>query len=216
MLFRSENAGLGAETGRGLNLLAGALKKLEGMQIHAIGHSAGSIVLAYLLPLLRNGPSIKTCTLWAPAATLELANDRYAPALDKRVLEKLWIEYMSDRRERDDNVAKVYRKSLLYLVSRALEDAHKKPLMGLAASYDPQVAKDAYGSGFDTELSTWRAATSSKRVTLVTHDEATVSDGTKRFPIAHGSFDNDVRAANDAIERILGAPPSVRVTRLDY
>lgn len=210
-----ENAELGAEADRGLGLLAKALAKLNGMEVHAIGHSAGSIVLAHLFPLLKKGQGLKTCTLWAPAATVELANARYRPALASGTVKNLVIENMSDRRERDDTVGGVYRKSLLYLVSRALEDTHKTPLMGLQATYDDKLASDVYG-GFKGELTTWRGAWNQKSVQIVPRDEETISNGSQKAKIAHGSFDNDVKSANAVIERILGAPPKVRVTRLEY
>lgn len=126
------------------------------------------------------------------------------------------IENMSDRRERADTVSGVYRKSLLYLVSRALEDTHKTPLMGLAATYDDKLASDTYGDGFKTELNTWSGAWKQKSVEIVLRDDETISTGAQKIKIAHGSFDNDIKSANTAIERILGAPPKVRVTKLEY
>ncbi len=144
-----------------------------------------------------------------------LANARYRPALASGTVKRLVIENMSDRRERDDTVGGVYRKSLLYLVSRALEDTHKTPLMGLAATYDGKLASDIYG-GFTTELNTWSGAWKQKNVEIVARDEPTIFTGAQKIPIAHGSFDNDLKSANAVIERILGAPPKVRVTKLEY
>ena len=211
-----ENAELGAAPGRVLRLLARALAGLKDMEIHVVGHSAGSIVLAKLLPLLKSGPAVKTCTLWAAAATVQLANAAYRPALAQGAVGRMTIENMSDERERADTVSGVYRKSLLYLVSRALEDAHKRPLMGLAATYDPGLGREVYGKNFDRELETWRAACKQSKVEIVTRDEPAVSNGVQKVPIAHGSFDNDVKSVNAAIERILGGPVKREVSKLEY
>lgn len=211
-----ENATLAAESGRGLQLLARALGALKGIEIHAVGHSAGSIVLASLLRLLSRGPGISSCTLWAPAATVELANDSYRPALEKGRLGKLAVENMSDQRERDDNVSGVYRKSLLYLVSRALEVAHKKPLMGLAATYDAGLSASVYGDGFDRELAAWRTTCADFKVDVVARSEPAVSTGVRKISISHGGFDNDIRSVTAAIERILGGPVKKKVTQLEY
>ena len=211
-----ENADLGAAPGRVLRLLAKALAGLRGMEIHLVGHSAGSIVLAELLPLLKGGPAVKSCTLWAAAATVELANAAYRPALAQGIVERITMENMSDERECADTVSRVYRKSLLYLVSRALESAHKKPLMGLAATYDSDLGSEVYGESFNRELEMWRAACKEHKVEIVTRNEAAVSNGVRTFPIAHGSFDNDLKSVNAAIRRIVGGPLKRAVSRLDY
>ena len=44
---------------------------------------------------------------------------------------RLDIYNLSERAELRDNVAKLYRKSLLYLVSRALERDKDKPILGM-------------------------------------------------------------------------------------
>ncbi|MDR4493863.1 MAG: hypothetical protein R3B74_05480 [Nitrospirales bacterium] len=36
------------------------------------------------------------------------------------------------------------------------------------------------------------------------HDEALVSDGVQKIPLAHGSFDNDVEVMTRTLKRILG------------
>ncbi len=73
-----ENA-LAASVAKGAaQLVAEQLAKLAqanpGLEIHVVGHSAGSILHAPLLQML-TGPlklKVRTCTLWAPACTVEL------------------------------------------------------------------------------------------------------------------------------------------------
>ncbi|MDR4493864.1 MAG: C1 family peptidase [Nitrospirales bacterium] len=98
------------------------------VEIHLMGHSAGSILFGYLLDhLVARQMKVHSCTLFAPACTVRFALNHYKPAIEARqVLKKsdLTIEILSDARELGDSVGP-YGKSLLYLVSRALEDYHK-------------------------------------------------------------------------------------------
>ena len=57
-------------------------KKLPGLEIHMVGHSAGSILLAPVVKLLADrGLKVETCTMWAPACTVELFRANYLPAM---------------------------------------------------------------------------------------------------------------------------------------
>ena len=86
------------------------------IELHLVGHSAGSIFHAYLLPLLRErGLTVKTLTLFAPACTMELFEENILPYAQKGV-ERLTIFNLTDETEQDDSVTSAYNKSLLYLV----------------------------------------------------------------------------------------------------
>ena len=100
-------------------------------EIHLVGHSAGSIFLAPLVQFLTNdcGLDVHTCTLWAPACTLDVLRDFYAPAVEAKKIKKFALFTMDDATERADNCAEIYHKSLLYLVSDAFETQYRVPIV---------------------------------------------------------------------------------------
>ena len=124
--------------------LAAARPELE---IHLVGHSAGSVLLAPLLRLLTTprahgglGLNVASCTLWAPACTMALFDSHYAPALEAGTLQRLALFTLTEHAEASDRCADVYHQSLLHLVSHALESRPRipwlrpdgVPLLGLA------------------------------------------------------------------------------------
>ena len=111
------------------DLLQALRKRLPALEVHMVGHSAGSILLAPLVSLLgARGIPVKSCTLWAPACQMELFNQHYVPALTAKKIEKMAIFALTDKAEQDDNCGRIYNKSLLYLVSNAFEDQARIPL----------------------------------------------------------------------------------------
>lgn len=148
-----QNASAAADRDAGLTLLAGHLAELKNripaLEIHLMGHSAGSILHGHLLDRLAlKKVQVKTATLYAPACTVGFALDHYVPAIDKGVLAKdrLFFDILSDEREQADTVGP-YGKSLLYLVCRALEDVHKMPILGMESAWNPAVeAKDQWNA----------------------------------------------------------------------
>src|SRR5690606_11629173 len=138
-----ENA-LGATVNKegGARLTIAELMKLDKLEIHVIGHSAGAIFLAPLVQLLTTkgviadgplkgerglGGTIKSCSLWAPACTMELFEKTYLPAIDAGTLESFSLFTLTDPAEQDDHCANIYHKSLLYLVSNAFEAKARIP-----------------------------------------------------------------------------------------
>ncbi|NRD79766.1 hypothetical protein HPT25_20730 [Bacillus sp. BRMEA1] len=98
------------------------------MEIHIVGHSAGSIVLSTLLNRLNEkdpklqGLKIKSCTLMAAACTETLFNEVYLPAIQNQIIENFFLYTLNDELERDDTCWEIfYRKSLLYAISECLE-----------------------------------------------------------------------------------------------
>ena len=174
-------------------LLEANESRTEPLQIHLICHSAGSILIAHLLEAIKtmglqhDKTHIKTCSLMAPACTVDLFNAHYAQriGLPARTdgIGKLYQYNLTDEREQDDGIKIVYFKSLLYLVSNAFEDKKKMPLLGmekflggLPKSPD-HIIKHA---GIDSNF------TDSK---------------------THGGFDNDALTMNDILKNILGHVP---------
>ena len=113
------------------------------LEIHVIGHSAGSIFHAPLVRLLASKGAIKSgylkgekgyglpissCTLWAPACTIELFKLAYMPAISDASIERFALFTLTDKAEQDDTCSDIYHKSLLYLVSHAFEEKPRIPL----------------------------------------------------------------------------------------
>jgi hypothetical protein len=236
-----ENVARGTQPGHGLEALAhwlGALRtRLGGLEIHLVGHSAGSFVCGRLLSLLRvEGIRASTCTLYAPACDLAFAREHFQAAVDAGTLARaaLRVHVLSDRREREDSVGP-YRKSLLYLVSRALERRHRTPILGLASAFDPERASaDHWHEATLADVHAWQSffwgadapAGFADRGRpglgggLEVLDRKQVSAGPRQIAAAHGCFDNAVDVVSDTIAAILGLPPGAkppyRVKDLDY
>ena len=103
-------------------------------------------------------------------------------------LPKLIVYNLTEELERDDHVAYAYRKSLLYLVSRALERERNKPLLGMQRH--------------------------SKKLSDGPRLKFIYSDGKNEFSrsTSHGGFDNDVYTLNAIMKTILGKNPPHKFT----
>lgn len=211
-----QNADAAAASGGGIEILAQHLEELAravaGLEIHLVGHSAGSIILGHLVRLLyKAGRRVQTVTLFAPACTLRFALDHYrgdAPSRPILPPDRLHCEIMNDERERADSVG-LYGKSLLYLVSRALEDVHKMPLLGMEVAWPTKsgfaLSDNVWAKSKQSDLEEWGRYCGSK-LSPSTSDKSReqVSTGSGTTRLAHGSFDNDVVVISRTLERILG------------
>jgi hypothetical protein len=215
-----QNAEAAVTVGGGLRQLAAHLEALRGelgktVEIHLLGHSAGSILLGHLSRrLVARKVDIASLGLYAPACTMGYAADFIGAALKARRLSRrqVYFELLSDRREQGDTVGP-YGKSLLYLVSRALEDVHKTPLLGLAAAWNPDDPGDVVNQRRRGDVAAWRKVWANGPKPRE-HDQPQVSDGQGKITIAHGSFDNDVAVVGRSIEFILGGKPAFPVENL--
>lgn len=220
-----QNAQAATSAGQGLGLLAGHLKRLAadhaGLEIHLIGHSAGSILHGNLLDLVRRAKvPVASCTLFAPACTVSFAQEHYGKAITGGTLAPngLFVENLSEEREQADSVGP-YGKSLLYLVSRALEEFHKMPLLGKTLEWtetDSGRRNQLFGAAGAADVAAWQTFVRDQQLNAPTLCRtATVSDGLGRIPSAHGSFDNDVAVITRTIERAKGAKakPAVECLR---
>jgi hypothetical protein len=230
-----ENAARGATEDHGLDELAENLVRLRkdqpGLRLHLVGHSAGSILLGHLLPLLRDeaGASavaarVDTCTLYAPACSVAFANRHYGEAARKGQLDilRLALHILSDKQEKDDALPspsmEVYGKSLLYLVSRALDDVRKMPLLGFerAALRGYENDEDQWEKSELAAVREWLKLHRQDRVRVVPGPRIPVDahGGTKQP--THGSFDNNVEVIGRTIESITGKPVVKPIEWLDY
>ena len=112
------------------------LRRTLPFKLHIVGHSAGAIFQAGVVRWLHaQGQALDTCTLWAPACTMETFRQDYLPAIEDGTIGRFGLFALDDATEQDDHCARVYNKSLLYLVSRSFENSAigpGTPLLGMA------------------------------------------------------------------------------------
>ena len=170
----------------------------ERIELHAVGHSAGSIFHAHFLPaaLAAGVPQFKSLQFLAPAIRV----DTFEKQLLNRIgpgngVEHLSVFTMARDFELDDNCFSLYRKSLLYLIYFSLEPNRKTPILGLEESIrDNAKLKrlfnlDRRGEGAGEVI--WSVSKA------VTGRSATTSR-------THGGFDNDAPTMQSVAQRILG------------
>ena len=204
-----ENALCVADAGCAASRVVDQLKKLakkaeqagQGFEIHMVGHSAGSILHAPIVKLLTaRGLSIETCTLWAPACTVDVFKKFYVPAMESKALRKLTVYALKDKTERDDDCAKIYNKSLLYLVSNAFEDKERIPL------FRDGVPILGMEKAFDDDL---RAIFNKHGAELVLTPNTEPDDSPSASEaMHHGDFDDDKKTVMSTFRRIAGGAGS--------
>jgi len=229
-----ENAARGALEGHGLEQLAGNLvaltKDLPKLEVHFVGHSAGAILLGHLLPLLRAQAGSATtrarpvsCTLLAPACSVRFARAHYGAAMDAGQLDptRLALHVLSDKNDKDDGLPSpnmaLYGKSLLYFVSRALDDVRKMPLLGFerAALRGYEDNDDSWDEDELPELQAWLDAFRGT-VNVVSDARVRVSREGHTIQATHGSFDNNIAVVSATIEALKGEALAHPVEWLDY
>ena len=162
------------------------------VELHLVGHSAGSIFHAHLLPLLvERGLAVKTLTLFAPACTMALFESNILPHVGKGI-ERLTIFNLNDETERDDSVTSIYHKSLLYLVSEAFEAKRGEPLLGMQKCWKNTKARRSLGK-----------AVAENNATVI-HSKGGPNLTLRSNSTTHGGFDNDEDTLNSTLRIILG------------
>ncbi|MFT5905939.1 MAG: putative alpha/beta hydrolase family esterase [Cryomorphaceae bacterium] len=189
LAFRSDGAGL-TTLKVFINCLRQAAANGKPKKIHIMGHSTGGIIIAHLLRALQNTTvEVHTCSLLAPATTIDLFKSHYLPVINggkKLSLKQMDIYNLSNHLERDDSVGP-YRKSLLYLVSNAFERAGKGThILGM----------QKFLKNFDDDVTAMPS---------IHYSNGHSSRNTQSS--SHGGFDNDVSTMNHALKQILGAKP---------
>jgi peptidoglycan hydrolase-like protein with peptidoglycan-binding domain len=212
-----ENAAFASQPLRGGDLLVTALQNLvstwqDDFEIHLVGHSAGSIFFGHLLDLmaargLQN--HVKSLHLYAPACTVQFANRHFAPL--GNLMRRTYLDILSDENERDDNVGKVYRKSLLYFISNALENDARTPLLGLAPVFDREYDSKWDGSSTSSEaLNKWRQTAEDaglrmgRNIQLLSKRKVRTSISGTEINASHGCFDNAIDIVERTLQRITG------------
>jgi hypothetical protein len=184
------------------------------VELHVVGHSAGSIFHAPLVRLLtaKKGPlpsgllkgqtgygiKVESCTLWAPACTIELFKQAYLPAIQDGTIKRFALFTLTDDAEQDDNCANIYHKSLLYLVSNAFEAKARIPLF---REGEPLLGMQKFVRQ-DKQLSAlFKKSTSNWILAPNTEPEDSEDASTATH---HGDFDDDGPTVKATLARILG------------
>ena len=197
----SAEAGGARYVAQQLAVLAGtpALQQGHSLELHAGGHSAGSIFHSWFLPMARaeNVPQFKTLQMLAPAITVAEFDARLAPEIGAGAVDKAVLYTMGRPHEEADNCAGVYRKSLLYLIHHALEREMRTPVLGLEISLR---ADDAAARLFGLKGA---AGAPGRAVWSVTQ----VSTGrSASAAVHHGDFDDDIPTMSSVAANVLDEP----------
>jgi len=202
------NAVQAAEPGKGATLTIDRLKSYvgdhENTQVHVVGHSAGAIFAIGVLKLLAAaGIPVVSLAYLAPAIRTDTFLDEVLPLLRHAdgTTPRFVSFAMTDEAELDDICEAggftFYRKSLLYLVSRALEvpstrDAPEVPLVGMqlfeSTTIDNTNLRDA-------------VAAIGGNLVWAPH---TAPDDSRSRSSSHGGFDDDSYTMTSVLMRILG------------
>ena len=194
-----ENAEGASEDRHGADVLAKHLRQfqLDGndIELHLVGHSAGTILLSHMIPALALWElDVKSLTFYAPACTTGLFRDNVIPHLGGgRTVDRATVFNLNGAAERDDDVINVYNKSLLYLVSGAFEERRDEPILGLERDLEKDSAVvNALGG---VVRKTGPAVIRSSRggaVRLRSNSDS------------HGGFDNDAHTLNSTLRIVKG------------
>ncbi|MDN5568473.1 MAG: caspase family protein, partial [Paracoccus sp. (in: a-proteobacteria)] len=189
----------------GLTLLTQELARAFGPTpppLDLVGHSAGAVVLLHLLPVLRaSGCSAHSFQTLAPAATTGLylsGLQAAAPAMHCR------IYTMTDQAERADNVAGIYGKSLLYLVSHGFEAHYGQAISGLQRDL---LANARLVGG----LTGWSAGVTREALVFAPPPPGT-PQRLQSCATSHGDFDNDTATMWSVMRFIRGPGQDQRIT----
>ncbi len=197
------NAALSSEPSGGAHYVAGRLKEFcdatPGAELHAVGHSAGSIFHSWFLPMASQlgVPAFASMQLLAPAIRIDefvaRLRDVVGPSAFVRTAR---IFAMSDRYERDDNCISIYRKSLLYLIYHALEAKNETPILGLETSVadDPDIRQFFTPASGGPASAIWSVTPASAPANVVSHSTS------------HGGFDDDRETMSSVAAHILSQP----------
>jgi hypothetical protein len=167
------------------------------LELHAVGHSAGSIFMGHLLQAAaatRHLPAFDSLHFMAPAIRTDAFKALVQPLLGAQV-NALTLYTMRRDFERDDHCALIYRKSLLYLVRAACEPEGEVPILGLEDSLrEDAVLRGVFGlagpPGAHAEVVWSRSAAGEGR----SASRATT----------HGGFDDDAPTMESIARRVLG------------
>jgi hypothetical protein len=169
-------------------------------ELHVVAHSAGSILFSHAVDALCSlGIPFKTLQFFAPAIRIDDFAEYTLPAIKSGRCPKATMYILSKQQELDDTVGP-YGKSLLWLVSNALEDKRETPILGMKEY-------------IQSEASLKKLAFQE-----IIESDGKGATGAQCMSETHGGFDNDPATMNAVLSRILGKKPNPRFEPrdLDY
>jgi len=170
--------------------------------LHAVGHSAGAIFHSHFIPSARavGAPRFDSLQLLAPALRVDGFRSQLLPLVGTDI-DRLTLFTMNMQAEEDDTCFQVYRRSLLYLVSRIFEVEDDAPILGLEQSIrdDPELLR-AFGL-------VPGAKGCAEVIWSPTAPDAPLDS--RSSATSHGGFDNDADTMNSVARRILDRPAIV-------
>ncbi len=174
----------------GARLLLDRLTPLrDTVRLHLVGHSAGAIVHAHLLTELeRDGWTVESLNLLAPATTVALYQREFAPRMASAMVRRAVQFHLTDECENNEGgamrAALLYKRSLLYLISNAFEGPHGVPVLGMRKYFERDVLP-TLPAAWQYRVAPASAASSAVR---------------------HGDFDNDARTQAAVVAHIRNQP----------
>lgn len=231
-----ENAEGGTAPDHVLDLTARLLRELRDglaqsgktLELHLVGHSAGSILLGHLLGRLGGAAPVSaaSCELYAAACSSGFAVQHYGEADKAGVLslKTLRLHVLTDANERADGLPDarrdIYGKSLLYLVSRALDDVRKQPLLGMERALvkpDPAWVDDQWAGPPNADVAAWlKRWPAGDLLNRITSPKVRITKAGDQIDAGHGSFDNNIDVLTGTLERIRGSALVAPMEWLDY
>lgn len=204
-------------------LLVPALEKLKdagtAVSLHAVGHSAGTIFHAHLLPVMHElGAEVSSLSFLAPAIRVDLFKEKLGTLVvpdagGDKAIERFFVLTMEEDAERSDHCWQIYRKSLLYFVSNSFEGLRRKPLLGLQQS----IRKDAeLRDLFGVDRKGRPVAGAAPHGTLYLSFAKGNEPSELTRSLAHGCFDNDPFTMSTVLRRIRGVADQPPLGRDDF
>ena len=135
---------------------------------------------------------------------------------------------LTDGNERADGLPDarrdIYGKSLLYLVSRALDDVRKQPLLGMERALvkpDPAWVDDQWALGPggkpNPDVAAWlKRWPGGDLLQRVASPKVRITKAGDQIDASHGSFDNNIDVLTGTLERIRGGALVAPMEWLDY
>ncbi len=109
------------------------------LRLHLVGHSAGSIVHAYMIDAgVKLGLPFESVSFLAPALRIDEFRARVLPHIDSGAVGRYQQFHLTDKAEQEDASCRPYGRSLLYLISESFEGGGRTPLLGLQKYFDAE------------------------------------------------------------------------------
>jgi hypothetical protein len=172
-------------------------------ELHIVAHSAGSILSSHAAPVLAGlGIPWKSIQFMAPAIRIDAFKKLMQQLIISGKLPKPTLYILSKVGELDDDVGP-YGKSLLYLVSNALEGEREVPILGMQKFLEEE-----------PDLFNLLNRKINGLPGIVVSGQSD-QPGASSKSDTHGGFDNDPNTLNSVLIRILGNLPKRPFTERD-